>query len=82
MRTALTLDLLGKLENYKNVFNFDTYREHRNTFIWYIISTRNDNQISRDIYDLLKEKNQINYYGIAVSKLKNQKMKLQAAIFK
>lgn len=80
LRTALTLDLLGKLENYKNVFNFDTYREHRNTFIWYIISTRNDNQISRDIYDLLREKDQINYYGIAVSKLKNQKKKLQAVI--
>lgn len=80
LRTALSLALLGKLENYKNVFNFETYREHKNTFIWYIISTRNDNQINRDIFNLLREKNQINYIGIFRSKLNNQKKKLQAVL--
>lgn len=80
LRTALTLDLLGKLEPYENVFNLETYRKNRDTFIWYIISTRNDNQISRDIYDLLKEKQGINYINIAYSKLKNQKSKFQKLI--
>ncbi|UJH91039.1 hypothetical protein LZ575_20620 [Antarcticibacterium sp. 1MA-6-2] len=76
LRTALTLDLLGKLERYENVFHLDVYRKNKDNFIWYIISTRNDNQISSDLYKLLKEKNEINYYKIALSKLKNQKKKI------
>lgn len=76
LRTALTLELLGKLENYTNVFNLDTYRKHREIYIWHVILTRNDNQISRDIYDLLKKKGQINYYRIGISKLRNQRKKI------
>lgn len=77
MRTALTLDLLGKLDQYKNVFDFNTYRKHIETFIWHIITTRNDNQINNEIYNLLKRKKQINYFRITLSKLKNQRKKLQ-----
>lgn len=77
LRTALTFDLLGKLDRYKNVFDLEVYRKNRDNFIWYILSTRNDNQINKDIYNLLKEKNQINYYNIAFSKLKNQGKKVE-----
>lgn len=80
LRTALTLDLLGKLERYENVFHLDIYRKNRDNFIWYIISTRNDNQISNDLYKLLKEKKEINYYNIALSKLKNQKKKIDRLV--
>jgi hypothetical protein len=67
-RTALTLDLLDKLHLYNEVFDISKYEEKKHSFIAHIIKTRKDNQIHRDIYELLKKKNEIDYKKIAISK--------------
>lgn len=77
LRTALTLDLLGKLDLYSSVFDLRTYRLHKDDYIWYIITHKNKDQITKDIYNLLKIKKQINYPVILGHKIWNQKKKFQ-----
>lgn len=72
MRTALTLDLLDKLHLYEHVFQIEKYKQLKNNYIRHIIKTRKKDQINRHIYELLKEKNAINYWNIAASKIKTR----------
>lgn len=62
MRTTFTLDLLGKLELYKRVFNLERYYFHKNAFIGKVIATKNEDEFSAEIWDLLKEKGKVNKY--------------------
>lgn len=71
LRTALTLDLLGKLHHYESVFHLDRYKKLKNSYIAHIIKTRNKDQINGQIYRLLKEKSAINYWKILKSKVYN-----------
>ncbi|MGL4866634.1 MAG: hypothetical protein ACRC4T_26365 [Cetobacterium sp.] len=57
LRTELTLDLLGKLRLYKNVFSLEKYYEQKDKYIGYILYSYKFDLMSRDIYNLLIEKN-------------------------
>ncbi len=74
LRTALTLDLLGKLHLYTPVFNIEKYKRLKHSYVSHIIKTRKKDQINAHIYQLLKNRNAINYWEIASSKIKNRIM--------
>lgn len=42
LRTLLTLELLGKLDNYRQVFDMQTYKKHRNGYIEWLIHSHAD----------------------------------------
>jgi len=70
LRTALTLDLLGKLHHYKEVFHIDKYLQLKNNYIGHIVKTRKKEHINKEVYDLLKEKDAIKYWKIVSSKIR------------
>jgi len=54
LRTQLTLDLLGKLDLYKNVFNLEIYYEKKKRFIAKVIREKDRDPYYEDVYKLLK----------------------------
>lgn len=61
LRTEITLDLLGKLNLYKNVFDLEKYNKVKNKYIGYILYSKKNNIFSNEIYELmLKKKYNIN----------------------
>ncbi len=70
-RTALTLDLLGKLPLYEKVFDIETYKSKKHSYIAHVIANRKKDQINKDLYELLKEKKAINYNEIVQSKIQS-----------
>ncbi len=80
LRTALTLDLLGKLEDYQNVFDINIYKKHKTDFIWYLITHKNKDQITSDLYSLLKKSGEINVSEVFLHKFKNQLKKIRKII--
>ena len=58
MRTAFTLDLLHKLDLYKNVFSIKSYHKEKKKYIGKIIATKGENQFSKEIYNFMKSSNQ------------------------
>ncbi|KAA5822441.1 hypothetical protein FPF71_14955 [Algibacter amylolyticus] len=69
VRTMLSLELLGKIENYKNVFDLSVYKGVRDNFIGRLLLSKNLNQINQEIYLKLKLNNQIKFkhYVIAIN---------------
>ncbi|WP_452220372.1 hypothetical protein [Lacinutrix salivirga] len=59
LRTQVTLELLGQLELYKDVFDLEVYKAHKNQYISRLIANKDANQINKDIYLKLKENNEI-----------------------
>ncbi|MFD2939587.1 hypothetical protein [Flavobacterium notoginsengisoli] len=59
MRTQLTLDVIGKLDNFNSVFNVEKYNAFKDEFIGKVIVTKNKNQINLEIYDFLNQNNTI-----------------------
>lgn len=57
MRTQLTLDLLGKLKLYNNVFKNEEYIKMKDKYIGYVLATKDD-IINGEIRDLIKKTNQ------------------------
>lgn len=57
LRTQLTLDLLGKLDLYKDVFDLDKYYNKKDKYIGRILYTRKKDIFSKEIYNLIKNKN-------------------------
>lgn len=57
LRTALTLDLLDKLENYNEVFDLNAYGRQKDSYIAKVLYTRKTNIFSEELYALLKKKN-------------------------
>lgn len=53
MRTALTLEILGKLNLYKEVFDLDVYKSEKVRFIGKILNEKN-NVFSRELAISLK----------------------------
>lgn len=53
-RTLLTLEVLGRLEDYKMVFDLDKYRQVRNRYIAEIMSSTDP--LQREIVELAKER--------------------------
>lgn len=56
MRTCITLDLLGCLEKYKNIFDLPQYYKSRNDYIKKILAYKKGDPLSADIYALMVEK--------------------------
>ncbi|RKS45143.1 hypothetical protein BC962_2819 [Gillisia mitskevichiae] len=61
LRTELTLELLGKLHLYDKVFNIKKYYKNKNRFIGKVLATKEENVFNKDLWNLLKEKNQIHF---------------------
>lgn len=85
MRTLLTLDSIGKLNEFSSVFNIDKYYNLKNVFIGKVVATRNSNQINLELYNYLKQTKKIKFthylyyleYNIRVVKNKiNKKLKI------
>ena len=54
-RTLLTLDILGKLDNFRECFDIDYYKMHRNEYLeWLYENGRTGNIMLKPIYDALK----------------------------
>lgn len=54
-RTMLTLDILGKLDDYKEVFDIDYYKTHRDEYLrWLYESCQTRNIMLKPIYNALK----------------------------
>lgn len=70
LRTALTLDLLGQLNKYKEVFDLVIYRKLKYDYIGEIIATKNTNQINNDIFKLLEISNDQKSYNFYMYKFK------------
>ncbi|SHF91456.1 hypothetical protein SAMN05444483_103213 [Salegentibacter echinorum] len=70
LRTALTLDLLGKLPLYKDVFHIEKYERLKHNYIWHVITNKNKDQIHRNLYRLIKNKKAMDYTKIAISRAK------------
>ncbi len=62
MRTMLTLDLLGKLHLYEQVFNIEKYKQKKSFYIGIIVARKNQDPFSRDVYNLLIKENGINIF--------------------
>lgn len=56
LRTCLTLDLLGRIDDYKDVFDLPQYYKTRNNYIKKVISKKDYDSYCSDIYKLLREK--------------------------
>jgi len=68
LRTQLTLDIAGKLNNYRNVFNLDKYYELRNKYIGELLIKTNKSDLDKELIAFLKKSDihlpYINYYSI------------------
>ena len=53
-RTLTTLDVLGKLELYNNVFDLDDYYKNRTKYFASIILGRNGNPFQKEIYEAIQ----------------------------
>lgn len=55
-RALLTLDVLGKLELYDEVFDLNDYRVHRSKYFGKMLSARRSEPFQQEIYDAIKER--------------------------
>ena len=53
LRTMLTLDLLGLLEQYEGQFDMEYYRSHKDWFVAKVLTEKDNNVSFREIADLL-----------------------------
>lgn len=60
-RTMLELDLLGKLDLYKNSFDVNQFKKNKTFFLIESISRRKKKQFWQEIFDGYKERGQINF---------------------
>jgi len=57
LRTQFTLELFGKLDLYKKVFNLDIYNKEKDKYLAQLIENKNKNIINRELYETLKKYN-------------------------
>ena len=64
MRTQLTLDLLGKLDLYEQVFNLEKYRAHKSEYIGKLLQSWKKDEFAKEIYAHMKASNRFHksYY--------------------
>lgn len=55
LRTLFTLELLGKKEEYADIFDFNEYAKYRSKFIIKCIGHRDKNLFSAELYKLIQE---------------------------
>jgi hypothetical protein len=83
LRTQISLDLLGKLNKYKSVFDFDIYRAYKDKYIAKLIYKKDSNQINKEIYLKLKLNKEIklkHYYITMIPSIKNKLYKLKKRV--
>jgi hypothetical protein len=56
-RTLLTLDVLGSIEKYKNIFNLEAFYKIKDSYINEVIEGRNSDILFKDIYDEMVRRN-------------------------
>jgi hypothetical protein len=56
-RTLLTLDILGSIEKYRNVFNLDAFYKIKDSYIKEVIQSRNSDILFKDIYEEMVRRN-------------------------
>lgn len=68
MRTQLTLETFGKLNQFEPVFYLEKYYKLKKDFLGKIIATRNKNQINLELYDylVLNKKLTLNHYLLSL----------------
>lgn len=52
-RTLVTLDLLGKLDLYRGVFDMDDYQQYRSKYFGKVLSGRKDDHFKQEIFDAI-----------------------------
>jgi hypothetical protein len=84
LRTALTLDLLGKLNLYERVFDLKKYKVQKDAYVGKLLSTKKSSLLNREICDLLYEKDEIKlkHFYFAANSLSNRKIKVVKNFFK
>lgn len=83
LRTALTLDLLGKFKLFKGVFDLNVYYRHKNDFIGKVLATKEEDQFNKEIYEFMIGTNQFSYlyyYHFFIFKLKGLKKNVKKLI--
>ena len=55
-RTMLTLDLLGKLDNYSNVFDIGYFRNNKHKYVGKLISKRKELTLDRELINFIEKK--------------------------
>nr|WP_298332113.1 hypothetical protein [uncultured Christiangramia sp.] len=81
LRTALTLDILGKLELYKHVFNLKIYKQEKTKYIGKILAQHN-NEFNKELVLYLKQSNDwSSKYRVAYLKYKMKKYKSEIRKF-
>ncbi len=68
MRTQLTLDLYGRLSLYEPVFHLGKYLGMRDSYIAQVYNSRNLDPFSIDLFELIKEKNELKLKHIVLAK--------------
>ena len=79
-RTMLTLDLLGKLEFYSEVFNLYKFRKNKKEYIGWLLSKKKKLTLDRELISLIKEMNQIDsqiYFYMLKHIFNRQKIKIK-----
>ena len=56
LRTMFTLELLGALQHYEDLFDLDVYRKYRGRFIVKVVCQKDQDPFMAEIYSLMKEK--------------------------
>lgn len=85
LRTLLTLEIIGKIDDYAEIFELEQYYKHRNEYIEKVVILRDNNLFFQEIYDLMKIYNfKIPNTVLAKAKLvnlKNQTKRLLTKLF-
>ena len=55
-RTMLTLDLLGKLDHYSNVFDISYFQKNKNKYVGKLISKRKELTLDKELKQFIQEK--------------------------
>jgi hypothetical protein len=61
-RTLLTLDILGCIEKYRNVFNLDAFYKIKDSYIKEVIASKNSDILFKDIYEEMVRRNYLKKY--------------------
>jgi hypothetical protein len=56
-RTLLTLDVLGSIEKYRNIFNLDAFYKIKDSYVKEVIESRNSDILFKDIYEEMVRRN-------------------------
>jgi hypothetical protein len=56
-RTLLTLDILGSIDKYRNIFNLDAFYKIKDSYIKEVIESRNSDILFKDIYQEMVRRN-------------------------